>query len=198
MSDRLFASDILFEQRLLSCCGLYHDLLDGDWGPHTDDAEQAFESQCDAIAQAEGRFDARSERNIRSLQTNVQTLCRRSLKRLRDAGFDARVISGTRTYAEQTAIYRQGRFGNPGPVVSRARAGQSWHNFGMAWDIGLFEGGNYLTGGSKYRAAAQHAILPGIEWGGSWRTFKDEPHYQVPGNLPTISASRAHFERGGR
>ncbi|WP_310466966.1 M15 family metallopeptidase [Sphingomonas sp.] len=198
MSNRLFPTDILFEQRLLSCCGLYRNRLDGEWGPRTDAAERAFIAECDALAQAEGRFDDRSERNIRTLQTAAQKLCRRSLKRLITAGFDARVISGTRTYAEQTAIYRQGRFGNPGPIVSRAKAGSSWHNFGLAWDIGLFDNGRYLTSGNQYRAASAHAKLDGIEWGGDWRSFKDEPHYQVPGAHTTIASVRQFFEAGGR
>lgn len=198
MSGRLFANDILFEQRLLSCCGFYQDILDGDWGPRTDAAETAFHARCNSIAQAEGQFDDRSERNIRALQTDVQALCRRSLKRLLAAGFDARVISGTRTYAEQNALFRQGRFGNPGLVVTKARGGQSWHNFGMAWDIGLFQGGQYLTTAGKYNAAAPHAKLPGIEWGGDWTSFKDPPHYQVPGGQSSIVGVRDHFERGGR
>jgi peptidoglycan L-alanyl-D-glutamate endopeptidase CwlK len=198
MSGQLFGNDVLFLQRLLSCCGLYKNKLDGDFGPKTNEAEQAFFAQCAAIADAEGRFDDRSERNIRSLQTNVQPLCRRSLHQLRAAGLDARVISGTRTYAEQAALFRQGRFGNPGPVVTKARAGQSWHNFGMAWDIGLFDSGQYLQKSGPYNAASAHAMVPGVEWGGNWISFKDPPHYQVPGNHSTISGVRDFFERGGR
>ncbi|MEO8506247.1 MAG: hypothetical protein ABI593_01300 [Betaproteobacteria bacterium] len=38
----------------------------------------------------------------------------------------------------QDAPYRQGRLGNPGPRVTNARDGQSNHNFGIAWDIGIF------------------------------------------------------------
>ena len=199
MSAHLFPNDVLFLQRMLSCCGLYSDKLDGDWGPNTDDAEKAFEAACNSIALMHPTFDQRSETNIRTLQTDVQKLCRDSVGRIRDAGFNVRVISGTRTYAEQTAIYRQGRFGNPGRVVSNAKAGQSWHNFGRAWDIGLFDkDGNYLTSGPKYREASAHGKIPGVEWGGDWKSFKDEPHYQVTGDLKTLSAMRANFERGGR
>lgn len=198
MSERLFGNDVLFLQRLLSCCGLYPHKLDGDWGPKTDAAVSAFDQQCAAIANNLGTFDARSERNIRSLQVKAQTLCRQSLKKLRGQGLDARVISGTRTYAEQAALYRQGR-SEPGPIVTNATAGRSWHNFGMAWDIGLFDnGGRYVTAVGPYNSAAKHAMLPGIEWGGNWKKFKDPPHYQVPETHPTVKAMREHFERGGR
>jgi peptidoglycan L-alanyl-D-glutamate endopeptidase CwlK len=199
MSAHLFPNDVLFLQRMLSCCGLYSDTLDGDWGPNTEKAERDFAAECDRIASKYGSFDQRSEANIRTLQTEVQELCRQSIGRIRAAGFKVRVISGTRTYAEQTAIYRQGRFGNPGRIVSNAKAGQSWHNFGRAWDIGLFDSaGNYLTSGPKYREAATAGKIAGVEWGGDWVSFKDEPHYQVTGDLKTLSAMRSNFERGGR
>ena len=198
MSDRLFANDVLFLQRLLSCCGLYTDKLDGDFGKHTSDAEAAFDARCQAIALSEGAFDARSEGNIRSLQLVAQSLARRSLKALRAAGLDARIISGTRDYEEQNALFRQGRFGNPGKKVTNARGGQSWHNFGLAWDIGLFEGGKYVTLDTKYRQAAAHGKVAGLEWGGDWKTFPDVPHYPVGVEGRTIGSARATFEAGGR
>ena len=198
MSNRLFANDVLFLQRLLSCCGLYTDTLDGDYGKHTGDAEAAFDAKCQAIAQSEGAFDARTEGNIRSLQLVAQPLARRSLRALKQAGLDARIISGTRDYEEQNALFRQGRFGNPGKKVTNARGGQSWHNFGLAWDIGLFANGDYVTSEAKYRQAATHGKVAGLEWGGDWRTFPDVPHYQVGAAGRTISGARAVFESGGR
>lgn len=46
------------------------------------------------------------------------------------------VTSGFRGFAEQTALYAQGRT-RPGPVVTKARAGQSAHNYGRAIDVVL-------------------------------------------------------------
>lgn len=198
MSDRLFSGDVLFLQRLLSCCGLYTDTLDGDYGKHTSDAEAAFEERCRIIAMSEGGTDGRSEANIRSLQIVAQPLARRSLRALKAAGLDARIISGTRSYDEQNALFRQGRFGNPGPQVTKARGGQSWHNFGLAWDIGLFADGKYVTTDTKYKAAAVHGKVAELEWGGDWKTFPDFPHYQVGAEGRSISSARARFEAGGR
>src|SRR6185369_12125682 len=124
-----------------------------------------FHQRCDAIAAAGPTFDARSERNIRTLLLDVQPLCRESLRRIRATGADARVISGTRTYEEQAALYRQGRNGNPGKKVTNADAGESWHNFGRAWDIGIFEGKNYLGESPKYTTVAKAGKIPGVEWG---------------------------------
>ena len=198
VSDRLFPDDVLFSQRLLSCCHLYGGQLNGQWDSTTDAADKAFHSKCDQIASTDGSFDPRSEANIRTLITDVQALARKSLSLIRASGLDARIISGTRTYAQQTVLYRQGRFGNPGPIVTNAKAGQSWHNFGRAWDIGIFRAGKYLTDGPEYGEAATKGKIGGVEWGGDWITFKDKPHYQVIGEFGSLDAVRNYFERGGR
>jgi peptidoglycan L-alanyl-D-glutamate endopeptidase CwlK len=199
MSQNLSDEDVLFRQRFLSCCGFYTDTLDGLWGQHTDDAEKAFAARAKAIADAEGRFDSRSEQNIQSLRTDAQAAARQSLKAIRTAGFDARIISGTRTYPEQAALFKQGRFGNPGAIVTKARAGQSWHNFGLAWDIGLFQGGAYLKNDGPYITCGPHGKVTGVEWGGDWPgNFQDNPHYQFGTRGIAISVARANFEGGGR
>jgi len=198
MSKILSKDDILFRQRMLSCCGFYTHALDGLWGPKTDEAEKAFADKSDEIAAAEGTFDARSERNIRSLQCDAQQAARRSLAAIRSNGTDARIISGTRTYAEQTALFRQGRFGNPGQIVTNARAGQSWHNFGFAWDIGIFNGGSYVQAEAPYKAAAVRGRIADVEWGGDWTSFKDIPHYQYGTAGKGVTAARGVFEKGNR
>lgn len=198
MSAPLFPDDVLFAQRLMSCCGVYQGALHGIFDAGTNSAEVEFENQANAIATAEGSFDSRSERNIRTLQLKAQTLARRSLKALHSAGHDARVISGTRSYAEQNALFKQGRFGNPGPIVTNARGGQSWHNFGLAWDIGLFVGGAYQTNDSLYRQVSSIAKVAGTEWGGDWKSLKDNPHYQVATGNQAVSGARTVFEAGGR
>lgn len=198
MGHVLSFDEVLYRQRFLSCCGFYNHLLDGDWGRHTDEAEQKFAARCQAIAAAEGTFDPRTERCIASLQADAQQAARRSLKAIRATGVDARIISGTRTYPEQSALYAQGR-SKPGRIVTNAKAGSSWHNFGLAWDIGIFKNGAYVANDDgPYRAVAPAAKVPGIEWGGDWTTFKDYPHYQFGTNGQGVSSGRARFESGGR
>lgn len=198
MSSALSPEYILFRQRLLSCSGVYTYRLDGLWGQHTDEADAAFNSKCNDIASHEGEFDPRSERNIRTLRLDAQQLARKSLTAVRASGLDARIISGTRTYPEQAALFRQGRNGNPGQRVTNARAGESWHNFGLAWDIGNFRGGDYLTDGPEYDAAATQGRIAGVEWGGDWKGFKDKPHYQTPFGAARVADARGTFERGNR
>lgn len=112
--------------------------------------------------------------------------------------FDARIISGTRTYAEQNTLYRKGRYGSTENKVTNARSGQSNHNFGTAWDIGLFENGKYITDDKKYKQLAPlvTAPLPELEWGGHWHSFPDYPHYQHRTSVTSVSSVRHLFEAG--
>ena len=82
--------------------------------------------------------------------------------------------------------------------VTNARGGQSNHNFGIAWDIGLFEDGEYVLQDAKYKALAE-AVLPdleGLEWGGHWKSFKDFPHYQLKAVSDSVAVISKYFERG--
>ena len=199
MSFRLFGDDLVEFQRVLKSAGLLKKKIDGAWGPDTDQASTAFENFYEAIKASDGAFDARSEGCIITLHPEAQKLARACLTAIRKSGIDARIISGTRSYQEQDKLFRQGRFGNPGPVVTNARGGQSNHNFGIAWDIGIFDGkGKYLGDSPLYKKAGQIATSAGIanlEWGGNWTSFKDQPHYQHATGL-TISQVRARFEAG--
>lgn len=199
MSSPLFPDDILFLQRLLKSAGFYGGGLDGIWGPQTDAAITAFDARFAQIAGVEGTFDPRTERSIRTLHPKAQVLARRSLNVIRNSSINARIISGTRTYAEQNRLFAQGRFGNPPPVVTNARGGQSNHNFGIAWDIGIFSAkGAYLGNSPQYATAGQRAMNGGItnlEWGGNWTSFVDRPHYQHYTGL-AIGQVRLRFENG--
>ena len=195
MSDRLFGDDVIFQQRFLKSAQLYTGRIDGIWGPLTDAAYDAFLTQSDESAAELGRFDRRTERNLVTLQLPAQRAARRFMSAVLGDGLDARIISGTRSYEEQNALFRQGRFGNPGPRVTNARGGQSRHNFGIAWDIGIFEGGAYLGESPRYDRAAEVGLVEGIEWGGHWTSFVDRPHYQLALPLSTTEI-RGRFEAG--
>ena len=195
MSLQLFAEDVTFLQRFLKCSGFYGGKIDGVWGPKTDAAVNEFDAQGAGVAAELGTFDAASERYIRTLQPKAQREARDFLKRVLQAGISARILSGTRTYAEQNSLYRKGRFGDTSAIVTNARGGHSNHNFGIAWDIGIFENGKYLGNSPLYGQAAAVGKGPGIEWGGDWTSFVDQPHYQLATGA-TLAAVRTSFEVG--
>ncbi len=93
-----------------------------------------------------------------------------------ELGVTIRVVQGTRTFAEQQAIYDQGRT-KPGKIVSNAKPGSSFHNYGLAVDLVEIkpDGANWNFPYAKLIPF----MPPGMKWGGSFRTFKDMPHFEV-------------------
>lgn len=160
-----------------------------------DSADTRFEDLSNELARTLGSFDPRSEKCIRTLHPKAQEAARRFLAAARAAGVDARIISGTRTYAEQAALYKIGRPPDTtNKRVTNAQAGESNHNFGIAWDIGIFDRGAYVTADKPYLDAARFRPA-GVEWGGAWKSFPDPPHYQLAISKP-LSDIRAAFENG--
>ncbi len=197
MSYALFGDDVLFFQRLLKMEGFYKNKLDGIWGKFTEAAANKFYDEYETIRSKIDTFDTRTERHIQTLALKAQTEARQFMVRLIDANINAKIISGTRTYEEQNKLFRQGRFGNSGPIVTKARGGRSNHNFGIAWDIGIFtSSGGYSTKASDYIAASKFGKNPTLEWGGDWSSFPDAPHYQLKTLFPTIKLVRSKFENG--
>lgn len=122
--------------------------------------------------------NTRSERVIATLDALVQPYARALYFKARGNGITVNIISGLRTFQEQDALYAQGRT-SPGDIVTNARAGHSVHNFGLAFDVGVFEGGRFLAESPRYKAVGALGLELGLEWGGNWKTIVDEPHFQL-------------------
>lgn len=110
-------------------------------------------------------------------------------------GVRVEVISGLRSWAAQAALYASGRT-KPGRIVTKARPGSSWHNYGLAIDLGLFQACNglYLDEGKPkladalYQQIGKLAAQRGIEWAGTWKSFQETPHFQVTFGLTLTQA----------
>lgn len=142
--------------------------------------------------------DARSEKVIATLLPQVQPLARALVQKAALSGICIKIISGLRTYAEQDALYAQGRT-TPGSIVTKAKGGYSNHNFGIAFDVGVFEGNKYLDDSPKYKAAGVLGTDLGLEWGGNWKTISDQPHFQLrPGWASIMKESEMMAELRNR
>ena len=113
---------------------------------------------------------------------------------LKQFNITCKPVSTLRTWPEQNAIYAKGRDATGkkiGTTFTNAKAGDSIHNWGCAFDIGLFDGTvapalSYNTNRTqKYYTDAKLVALAkkqGLQWGGDWATIKDNPHYSFLGN----------------
>jgi peptidoglycan LD-endopeptidase CwlK len=156
--------------------------VDGRAGPETWGAVYAHivKPKIGGVApvQAIKPVDTRSEKYIATLLPEVRPIVRSLLHKAAQNGINIKVISGLRSYAEQDALYAQGRT-KPGIKVTNARGGYSNHNFGIGFDIGVFEGSKYLGESVKYQAVGALGMDLGLEWGGSWKSFVDQSHFQL-------------------
>ena len=124
------------------------------------------------------KVDERSEKYIRTLHEQAQPYARALVHEAKKQGITIKIISGTRTYAEQNTLYAQGR-SQPGKRVTNARGGYSNHNFGIAFDACIFDGSRPVWESPHYQTLGTIGKELGLEWGGDWRTFKDKPHFQL-------------------
>jgi peptidoglycan L-alanyl-D-glutamate endopeptidase CwlK len=111
------------------------------------------------------------------------------------------ITSGTRTYQEQNELYAQGRT-KPGKIVTNAKGGQSYHNFGIAADfvpdMSDAPGLQPSWDEKNFKILRDEAIKLGLESGLDWK-FKDPPHIQLPlaKNNITLSVLDAEYAKGG-
>jgi peptidoglycan LD-endopeptidase CwlK len=193
----LFSPDSKFLQRFLSSGGYYNDDIDGDVGPKTLEAVGKFETDTEQIANEFGSSDKRTESRIGTMLIPTQRKAREFMKNISQAnvsqGLSVRIISGTRTYDEQDELFAQGRT-KKGKIVTNARGGFSNHNFGIAWDVGIFnEKGEYIDDlidegrmtskavDAEYKKVGTYGKSLGLFWGGDW-TKPDYPHFQMRDN----------------
>lgn len=120
-----------------------------------------------------------NSRKIDDLHPRVAVLCRRFIENCAAAGIDVIITSTYRDFESQDALYAQGRT-KAGPRVTNARAGQSYHNFRVAFDFvpivnGKADWNNTMT----FRKCGKIAEALGLEWAGRWRNFKELAHCQA-------------------
>lgn len=212
----------LFLQEALRARGFYDGALDNWEGEKTRDALVAAANYVRSgllpKAPEESDLDARTLRNIATLDPKAKStfgeLARIGKKVAAQYECDYVMICGHRTWAEQDALYKQpwdgkdndgdGRVDESDEKVTKAKGGQSNHNFGIAGDFGVFQSGRYLDSSNPtlaakiHREVAREALAAGlnIEWGGDWKGMPDTPHFEIKTGL-TMAEKREKYQRFG-
>ena len=138
-------------------------------------------------------------RDLDDLHPTVRDMARRLLRDAAAAGVPLTVTFTTRSLATQAALYAQGRTA-PGRIVTNARPGYSFHNFGLAFDVvpaallalpdwGDREPHRAATAALWARVGALGKAA-GLGWGGDFVHLPDRPHFEWSGGL-TLAQLRA-------
>ena len=99
------------------------------------------------------------------------------------------ITQGYRSIEYQNQLYAQGRT-IKGSIVTNAKGGSSYHNYGLAIDFALLSSdGKQVNWDTKCDGDAdqtsdwievvQEAKKLGFEWGGEFKTIVDYPHFQI-------------------
>ncbi len=138
---------------------------------------------------ADKTWDIYTDRRIATLHPLIREKASEFINKAEKAGYLLRVVSALRTWEQQTAIYNQPHDGkdNDGDGIideadekaTNAKAGQSYHNYGLAIDVVQIKNGKTIWNNPNWSKIAAIGKSLGFEWGGDWKSFKDLPHFQI-------------------
>lgn len=138
----------------------------------------------------------KSSRSIDDLAMPVAKMALDHIHACKLAGIDLLVTQTYRCPADQHALYCQGRTA-PGKIVTNADAGESTHQYRLAYDVVPMRNGKPVWGTKEaedialWRTVGDLGKSCGLEWAGDWKRFKEYPHFQYTGGL-----SIADFKAG--
>jgi len=124
-----------------------------------------------------------NSRSLDDLAPPVKQRAQAFVEAAKAKGIDLLVTSTYRDSESQNALYAQGRT-TPGNVVTKAKAGQSWHNWRCALDVvPLVNGKAIWDDPALWTKVGEIGKSCGLEWAGDWVTFKESPHFQYTNGL---------------
>ncbi|MNC37192.1 Peptidoglycan L-alanyl-D-glutamate endopeptidase CwlK precursor [compost metagenome] len=135
----------------------------------------------------------KNELMFKNLNLAVELSARKLIEKSFNRGIPIKIVQGYRTNAEQNDLYAKGRT-KPGDIVTNAKGGMSYHNYGVAIDFALLinEGKDVSWDCdadfdndkiADWMEVVEEAKKLGFLWGGDWRSFKDRPHFEMPFGL---------------
>jgi peptidoglycan L-alanyl-D-glutamate endopeptidase CwlK len=148
-------------------------------------------------------MDPISETRLEEVHPKVAAAIRQLSEMLAAESIEIRVTQALRSWAQQQALWQEGRDsqGNViGTVVTDAKAGYSWHNFGLATDVAPFDanGPDWNIKHPAWQRIVAVGVSLGLVSGSEWRTFPDWPHLQLSGiPITPTDQDRENFLDGG-
>lgn len=130
-------------------------------------------------------MDAISEARLGEVHPKLSELMHRMAEMLKLEGIDIHITQALRTWVDQDLLYEQGRT-RTGKVVTNAKGGESYHNFGLAVDVCPFTATGTPLWDEKLdcwrripEAGESLGLFPGAKF-----SKPDLPHFQLTGRFP--------------
>lgn len=124
-----------------------------------------------------------NSRKIEDLHPKVAKMCQEFIKKCDEQGIDILITSTYRDAESQDELYAQGRT-KPGKIVTKAKGGQSFHNWRVAFDfVPLLNGKPAWNDTALFTRCGEIGESVGLEWAGRWVRFKELAHFQYTNGL---------------
>lgn len=125
-----------------------------------------------------------NSRDLKDLHPKVAEMCEKFIITCKEQGVDVLITSTLRDNESQNALYAQGRT-TKGAIVTNARGGQSFHNYGVAFDFcPIVNGKCQWNDADLFKRCGVIAESVGLEWSGRWAgKMKETAHCQYTGGL---------------
>lgn len=137
-------------------------------------------------------------RAITQLRLSTKELCIKLVDQARiSLGIQLAVVHTLRTFEEQALLYARGRTA-PGAIVTKAKAGDSYHNYGLAFDVAILDKAGKLTWKSpRWEEIGKLGERIGLVWGGRFTGIADYGHFEEHPAGTTLESLRDehHQER---
>ena len=129
--------------------------------------------------EVEKTWDSKTDAKIQTLHPLLRAKASKFVNAVeKRLGKRIKITDGLRTFAEQNKLYAQGRT-TAGNKVTNAKGGQSYHNYGLAFDCYNTKNGSVDFSKAISPEVAKIGQEFGLEWGGNWKSLKDFPHFQL-------------------
>ena len=123
---------------------------------------------------------------INTLHPEIRDSVTKMLQNLKKDGITVEITLAYRSYEEQDALYSQGRnekgeVTDASKVVTNAKGGQSYHNFGLAFDLTVYDKDgkkDWNKDSDSWKKVIAEEKEQGFEAGAEWTDFPDLPHFQ--------------------
>lgn len=110
-----------------------------------------------------------SVRDLSKLYPDFKQRLLKIMEDMKSHGFELFIVETYRSYQTQDELLAV--------KATKAKGGQSYHNFGLACDL-AFRSPEPYSGNHPWGLLGQAAKKQDCEWGGNFRSFPDRPHVQ--------------------
>lgn len=136
-------------------------------------------------------WDSATAKKIEELHPKIREKVKMFIKSAESKGIKLRITSGYRSFEEQNELYAKGRT-KPGPIVTRAKGGQSSHNYALAFDVVPIVKDKADWNSPLWDKIGQLGKSFGFNWGGDWKNFVDKPHFDMLFNNTVAQLRNKH------